>query len=830
MIARCLSKIGALCLSRPWHVMTCFAILSLAAAPLVLHLPLEADLHASLPNETVQALERHRRLFNTSDGAFLLAQADPPAPAKLIALGNALTQQLSTSPLIRRVQFGHDATLTQLFNDLALDYATLFVGPETIEAFDRLFTAQGIQAQIRKARLALSGIGASQHDHLLLDDPLQLKRFAFKRLASLRGSFRFDPFSPYFLTPDGDALLIKVEGTKSVDDMAGVKSTVALIEQTLQHLLSRTAFQGLTVRGTGGYVLAAESERIIRRDLIRSINLAILLICLLMLWTFRRWSVILYGQIPTLLGLFLALGVFALLRPKLNALTLGCAAALIGLGIDFTIHILTQCFVEFGKERCTASAIQTAIRETGGSLTVAGATTIAAFTAFLFSEQHFLRDMGILAGLGIFFCLLLSVMLLPSLLACLPRWRQVAPPRALGVPRLLTLALQAPRSVLAVSTLLCLASLATLLWRPPGFETDLRNIHAANSPALQVQADLTALFGGSQEPLQLLLEGETEAQVLQAMQHLQPKLNDMLQEGVLAAVSSLGAIYPASEIQQAVIERLRRKDPNALRQTLTASLDNAGFDTAGYANYISRIQTMLALQTPHNPAQLKALGFQAIWDAFLGHDEDGAAGLVVLFPKQELWRTADRQAISQRVTDLLATLDLRGTLSGLYTVSSESAARIGADFRRITLLALGFTAAIISLRFRRPRRIALVLLPVLCGTLWTAGLFAWFDFKLNFMNIAILPMILGIGIDDGIHIVHRFQISTSPNVQETLSFTGTAVCLTSLTTLLAFGTLALSANKGIASVGLLSLLGIAASLVASLVTLPAALKIWEKTT
>jgi predicted RND superfamily exporter protein len=547
-----------------------------------------------------------------------------------------------------------------------------------------------------------------------------------------------------------------------------------------------------------------------------------------MLWTFRRWGVILYGQIPTLLGLFLALAVFALLRPKLNALTLGCAAALIGLGIDFTIHILTQCFAEFGKGRCTASAIQTAIRETGGSLTIAGATTIAAFAAFLFSEQHFLRDMGVLAGLGIFFCLLLSVLLLPSLLACIPRRRQIAPPRALGVPRLLTLPLQAPRSVLAGSALLCLAAIAILLWRPPGFETDLRHIHAANSPALQVQADLTALFGGSQEPLSLLLEGKTETQVLQAMQRLQPGLNEMVQEGTLAAVSSLGAIYSSSETQQAVLRRLQRKDPNALRQTLTASLREAGFDTAAYADYIARIQTMLALQTPLGLVELKALGLQALWDDFLGHDEAGAAGLVVLFPKQELWQAADRQAISQRVTDLLATLGLRGTLSGLYTVSAESAARIGADFRRITLLAMVFIVAIIALRFRRPRYIALVLLPVSCGALWTAGLFAWLDFKLNFMNIAILPMLLGIGIDDGIHIVHRFQISTSHDVRETLSSTGTAVCLTSLTTLLAFGTLALSANQGIASVGLLSLLGITASLLASLLTLPAALRIWEK--
>jgi uncharacterized protein len=91
------------------------------------------------------------------------------------------------------------------------------------------------------------------------------------------------------------------------------------------------------------------------------------------------------------------------------------------------------------------------------------------------------------------------------------------------------------------------------------------------------------------------------------------------------------------------------------------------------------------------------------------------------------------------------------------------------------------------------------------------------------MNIAIVPMILGIGIDDGIHIVHRFRVRDVPDVQTVLQLTGTAVCLSSLTTMAAFGTLALSTNRGIASVGLLTLIGVTACLIASLCTLPAVL-------
>ena len=828
MLARCFDKLGTFCVTRPWYVMMMFGVLTLSALPVVLQLRLEADLHETLPADMVQAMERRARLFGAYDLAFLLVQTRHGTAEELIAFGEALTQQLNTSPLIRGVEFGFPPALLEALHEVMLDYAPLFVSAEHLAAFDQLLTPQGIRAQIHKTVLALSTIGASRTDSLLQEDPLQLRRFAFSRLAALRGSLRFDTLSPYFLSQDRKALLIKVEGQASVNDMAGVKATMALLQQVLQHLLSQPAFRGLTVQGTGGYYLAAESERIIRRDLIQSINLAIVLICLLMAWTFRRWSVLLYAQLPTLLGLFMALGAFALLRPQLNALTLGCAAALVGLGIDFTIHILTQCFTEIGKGSNTQEAIRLAVRETGSGLFLAALTTIAAFSAFLFAEQHFLQDMGLLAALGIFGCFLLSLTVLPALLTWLSSSKRHLPPRTMGIPSLIALALKAPTVVLGLSLLLCLGALAAIVKWPPGFETDLRNIHAADSPALHIQTKIATIFGGSQEPFIVWLEGPTESHVVHAMHQIQPALTAMVSEGLLAAVTSLAALYPDLESQEAVIQRLRSKDPDQLVHVLATSLEAAGFDVTAFADYMRRVRKALAWRTPLDVSTFKSLGFNDFIRPFIGHDDAGAAGLVLLYPKQDLWTLADRNALSQRVTTLLNRFGLQGTLTGLYTVSSASAARIGADFRRITLLAIGFIGVVISLQFRHLRRIGLVFLPVVCGTLWTAGVFALCGLRLNFMNIAILPMLLGIGIDNGIHIVHRYHLSGTLQVQDALQFTSTAICLSSFTTLLAFGTLALSVNQGIASVGLVSLTGVTACVFASLFTLPAALKVWEE--
>jgi uncharacterized protein len=826
MLTRLLDTIGRWCVTWPWRVVIFYSLLALGTLPLVAHLSVETDVRNMLPGEMAHTLERYHTLFGTSDLAMLLVHTTAGRQEDLIAFGTALQQQLASSPLIRRVEFGYALSLLTRLGEVALDYAPLFVRVDQLDALDRLLTPEGITAQIQKTLLDLSLPGSSPREAFLLADPLQLRTFAFGRLLALRGTFRFDATSPYFLSPDGTALLIRVEGQASVHDMAGVKATVALLQQGTRDLLALPPFQGLTVETTGGYFFAAESERIIRQDIIRNLNLSALLICAFTAWAFRRWEVFLYAQLPTLVSLWLALGVFALLRPELNALALGCAAGLIGIGDDYTIHVLTHYFEAHGRGQSPVDALRTLVRETGGGLLLAALATGAAFSAFLVADQPFLRDMGLLAALGIGWCCLLCVTFLPAFLVCLPMRRQPRRPRAIGIPALMAATRRASAGVLGGSLALCLGAVVALLWWPPGFETDLRNIHAAHSPTLQTQAKLTALFGGSHEPLLLLIEGPTEAHVMQELHRLEPALQALVADGVLAAVTSPSLLYPDPALQAEVLRRLQRIDPEALLTVLTTRLHEAGFDVPALHPYLTRVRHALTLHTPLDLATFRALGFDELLRASLAQDATGAVGLALLFPARELWTLDERQAVEQRLTRVLTELDVHGTLTGLYTLSAASAARIGADFRRMTLLAAAWIVGLVVLRFRHLPSIGLALLPVACGTLWTAGLFALCGWKLNFMNIAILPMLLGLGIDFGIYMVHRIHRHSRQQVGEAVHVTGVAIGLSAFTTQLAFGTLALSQNQGLASVGVVTLLGLTACLVASLVTLPAVWQVW----
>ena len=236
----------------------------------------------------------------------------------------------------------------------------------------------------------------------------------------------------------------------------------------------------------------------------------------------------------------------------------------------------------------------------------------------------------------------------------------------------------------------------------------------------------------------------------------------------------------------------------------------------------------LSHRDPIDLATFRALGFDALLRPVLAHDPAGALGVAMLFPTHDLWTPTARDAITQRLTATLRVQGSRGTLSGLYTISSASADLLSTDFVRITLLAFLGVTCLVVLHVRRLWLISIVLLPVVCGTLWAAGFFALCGFKLNFMTLCLLPTLLATSSDYGIYIVQRFTFHGRSDVREAMHITGLGILLSAFTNLEGFGSLAFSVNRGIASVGLVSLVGIAACLLAALSTVPAALQIWSR--
>ena len=123
--------------------------------------------------------------------------------------------------------------------------------------------------------------------------------------------------------------------------------------------------------------------------------------------------------------------------------------------------------------------------------------------------------------------------------------------------------------------------------------------------------------------------------------------------------------------------------------------------------------------------------------------------------------------------------------------------------------------------FRSMAHVLLAMFPLMLGTMWMVGAMNLFGIGYNFSNVMAIPLILGIGIDSGVHMVHRHVQGTAPAALA--STTGKAIVISSLTTMLGFGSMVFGAYGGMQSLGITLLLGVSACLVATVIVLPTTL-------
>jgi predicted RND superfamily exporter protein len=197
--------------------------------------------------------------------------------------------------------------------------------------------------------------------------------------------------------------------------------------------------------------------------------------------------------------------------------------------------------------------------------------------------------------------------------------------------------------------------------------------------------------------------------------------------------------------------------------------------------------------------------------------------LVTVFPKGNIWQDA---TFLHRFDNDLERVSDRAT--GMPPVFRALIEIIGRDGRNAVFLTLVIVFFLLLADFRSPIYALMAMIPLACGVLWMIGLMKLTGQQLTVMNIMGLPMIVGIGIDDGVHIIHRWRQEGRRKIHTVFSSTGKAILLTSLTTMLAFGSLIFSIWRGFGHLGAALFLGVGACFLTTVLILPGVIGFIER--
>lgn len=716
--------------------------------------------------------------------------------------------------------------------------ALLFLDAQGRAAVEARLTDEGIRQQIGEMRRLLTTPQALARKELMTLDPFGLAEVFLDRLAGGSGGLGVDLSTGHYLSQDRRLLLLLAKPIRPAQDIAFSEHLDEVVNATIDGLRAdrerpQGAGAGLwpDVALGGGYLIALDDASLIKQDIVVNAVSSMAVVLLLFLFAFRRLGLLFYAFVPLTCGLILAFGFAGATVGVLSSATSGFAALLIGLGIDFVI----VSYGRFVEERQRGADPSEALRQMTGScgraVVVGGVTSAATFYAFGITEFTGLRQMGILTATGILFCMVAVLLLLPAMLAWSEnrhRNRATSPKLYLhgfGADAIVRFALRWPRAVLVTGALLTVGAACLL----PGlyFEDAIQNMRPEGNRGVKVQQEVAEHFGTSFQYMMLVLEGEEAGEVIALADRAVDEAQPMLAEGVLNRVDSIATLIPPPAQQQAVLSWLETGresgalDPVRMRATVEEAFVAQGLRAAPFEEGLQLLTDALSVSEPITLDTFdNAGGAGRLLERYLRHDGEEWTSVVYLYPPPERFKRAP----PVEAEALAASLGPQAVLTGVNVVSRNLRKQVWVDAVLAAVLGTVVVALLLWLDFRSLRAALLALVPLFIGIVWMLGAMVLFGIDMNFMNIFVTTMIIGIGVDYGIHMLHRIRELEGADLATLtagLSETGKAIVMAAASTIVGFGSLVLSHYPALRSIGFVAILGALLTALVAITLLPA---------
>ncbi len=581
-------------------------------------------------------------------------------------------------------------------------------------------------------------------------------------------------------------------------------------------------------------------------------TVAALFLLTILLFGVRSARVIAATYLAMVTGLIWTAAYAILAVGQYNTISIIFLVMFIGLGVDFAIHLSLR-YQEELEHREKFAAILNTSAHLGLPITLCGITSAIGFLSFVPTEYTGLAELGIISGGGMIIAVFITLTVIPAFLAV------TAPPRAAPRQSIITRLSGVTgryRYPIIIATVL-LASVSAIIGKDAYFDYSTLSLKDQHSEAMQTFRELQANGLVTDYAISFIAPDEAAALVdkekllrLQTVSEVripsdyvpsdQEEKLYLLEDAQIMLASTLfsaGTDRPGlpddrekaiRKLHDAVDSHLEGPDPDEkLRMALTRLRDS--LDTLMKASPDMRRKFESLLIDPLKQ-ELDWLGRAINVDSFEFSDlperfrdrlvtPDGRQ-LMMVTPAYDIVRVDAMRRFATEVRSVIPEATGRPVVElGIGDIVIES-------FREAIGIAVTLIFVILTIALRSILDAFLVFIPLVVTTLVTFAVSVLIDLPLNMANVVVIPLIFGLGVDNGIHVVERFH--ESPDIMELArSSTPRAVFLSTLTTLGTFGALSFSSHQGIFSIGILLTCALSVLMVLTLISLPALLAVFS---
>jgi predicted RND superfamily exporter protein len=650
-----------------------------------------------------------------------------------------------------------------------------------------------------------------------------------------------------------------VEDYRPLDMKDGVPATGSAAANQLKagKSIGQVAPPGTITYGfTGSYKTILDDSVAVRESLKPTSIISFLGILAVMIVFFRKVVPIFVIASGTVLGTLLTIGFAWVTVGELNMITSMLGAILMGLGVDFGFHFTYRTRLELGQGKRYDEAIRAAIINAGVPAFISAIATSGAFFALLFSGFRGFSQFGFLAGFGTFIIGLTLFSWSPAILALIGRrWPDLVP-RLIGVtapPKDLAkdghqYRIPKPKMVIAVFGLITVAlALCALplgdvqvpkerdptLWERiqmgVRFNYNTRALMPEDQPAVMLQDEINVRFNISSDPIAVYTRTLEEAK--KVFEEFPPQLR-----GAGAAAQGFGKDYSAKLRQYSTVDQVvspftfvpppeLAKANAAVLAEWKAELEEKGITVAALPPELQEKGVLVEKILSAKPYGIDELPdfYRRQFMHLPTTRPENHGWLTFIYPTVDLYDGKNMLLFAEQTEEIRTADGSVFRSAGLPILYATLAKIVLLDGKVTVALTAVWLLVILLIDFRSLRMALASLIPLTLGMGLMFGMMVVFGESLNFMNICVLPIVLGYGVSHGVYLLHRFLEGTSPVVA--FRSVGAAVASSTLTTVLGFGALLAANHNGLKSLGVISCIGLVTTLFTSFTLLAAVLQL-----
>jgi uncharacterized protein len=818
------------CISHPEIILLSGTFLAAAGIFFALNLRIDNDFSKLIPESypSVQALEQLRRQVGTINEAAVVIQGpsfelNREFAEKLIPEVMKMTNRADGSHYFNRYEFRKE---TDFLQQNALWFAT-DTELRLIEQF--------LDEEIALARMRANPFYFELDDDAAVADSLgnELKQ-SYDELIG----------SEYPISADSLTMAIRFYPAGSQTDVQYIRELYADLDRTVAEVAAGFDHPELSWMLAGRLLRILIEIDSIYKDVRDSFAAGTIMLLLLVMGYFfyknytmrtgglHSWKIFfseaarlpvtgLIMAVPLGISLCWTFGLAWYLFGTLNIMTSTLVLLLFGMGIDFGIHFYARYTEERSEGESVGEAVETTFMTTGQAIAAVGITTSAAFFILMLADFKGFSEFGAIAGIGILFSIFAMIFLLPALIVSLEKTgflKTDLPVRQTSQNGKQKKSGKGPdiKVIASIVVLICLAVTVWSGWlsKNISFEYEFGKLEPVYEDYVRVSQEARKVYSDRKTRNAAFIIADTPADAVEIRDVLLSRIDRDTITSTILSVETLQDRYPFTiDEQQQKLDRIR--------QIRTKLADP--FLQLSDSDQLEILEDAASTDSP--------IGLDQVPDFLIDPftSRDGTVGnLVVVYPSVPLSDGRNSMNFADDLSDIQLVNEKTYHAASTSIVASDMLRLMIREAPWMVALTLTFIILIKLVIFRSVKWMLLALLPLAASFLWLLGLMDLVGWKLNFYNIVVLPTILGIGDDSGIHIVHRYIEEGKGSIRKVLRSTGEHITVSSLTTMLGFAGLLFSTHPGMRSIGEMAVLGIGLMLLASLVFLPGLIYLMEK--